>query len=164
MWRQLLQKNKHVSYLLLSSVKRGVLIWSQHALGSRGVTTWDTASFTVPKQTKHPENIKIVKAQTTRKAPMQACLQALHKLSTLKEKDFSRNYQNYKEIELTCEEHISIQTHTTIKAKSLILTKTTISNFKLWILVIKGKKKEQRAFESCWASWFKKTTCERQHF
>lgn len=60
---------------------------------------------------------------------MQACLQALHNLSTLQEKNSSSNYQNCKEIELTCEEHISIWTHPISKAKSLMITKTTISNF-----------------------------------
>lgn len=91
--------------------------------------------YSTKRDTKHPGNIKILKALTARKVPMQVCLHALHNLSTLEEKDSSSNYQNYKEIELTCEEHISIRTYPIIRAKSLMtkttITKTTISNFKL---------------------------------
>lgn len=88
--------------------------------------------YSTKRETKHPGNTKIVKAPTARKVPMQqVCLQALHNLSTLEEKDSSSNYHNDKEMEHTCEEHISIRTHPIIKAKSLMIAKTTISNFKL---------------------------------
>lgn len=66
-------------------------------------------------------------------------LQALHNLATVQERDSNSDYQNCKKTEPACYKNIPVRTHPIPKAKSLMITKTTISRCKLQMFCDKGK-------------------------